>query len=152
VNRHHWPFFDPAKATGSEDEILKCFRIVRDEMRRVFEAYAAGCATEKMVAPASCGWCRASRPTRERETDRDGNWRWRLFRFMRRLDFTPRRAGRDARHDPPEAGATSKFLAGFNWQPARNCSASTVCAFALQFQNPQRIFSAGDHDSVFVAG
>jgi arsenate reductase (thioredoxin) len=42
VNRHHWPFFDPAKATGSEDEILKCFRIVRDEMRRVFEAYAAG--------------------------------------------------------------------------------------------------------------
>jgi len=42
VNRHHWPFFDPAKATGSEEEILKCFRQVRDEMRRVFEAYAAG--------------------------------------------------------------------------------------------------------------
>jgi arsenate reductase len=42
VNRHHWPFFDPAKATGSEGEILKCFRTVRDEMRRVFEAYAAG--------------------------------------------------------------------------------------------------------------
>jgi arsenate reductase (thioredoxin) len=42
VNRHHWPFYDPAKATGSEAEILECFRRVRDEMRRVFEAYAAG--------------------------------------------------------------------------------------------------------------
>ena len=42
LNRHHWPFFDPAKATGSEAEILQCFRTVRDEMRRVFEAYAAG--------------------------------------------------------------------------------------------------------------
>jgi arsenate reductase len=42
VNRHHWPFDDPAKATGSEEEILACFRRVRDEMRRVFEAYAAG--------------------------------------------------------------------------------------------------------------
>jgi arsenate reductase len=42
VNRHHWPFIDPAKATGSGEEILNCFRSVRDEMRRVFEAYAAG--------------------------------------------------------------------------------------------------------------
>ncbi len=42
LNRHHWPFFDPAKATGSEAEILNSFRTVRDEMRRVFEAYAAG--------------------------------------------------------------------------------------------------------------
>jgi arsenate reductase len=42
MNRHHWPFYDPAKATGSEAEILNCFRLVRDEMRRVFEAYAAG--------------------------------------------------------------------------------------------------------------
>lgn len=42
LNRHHWPFFDPAKATGSEGEILNCFRRVRDEMRLVFEAYAAG--------------------------------------------------------------------------------------------------------------
>ena len=42
LNRHHWPFFDPAKATGSDEEILKCFRTVRDEMRRVFEAYAVG--------------------------------------------------------------------------------------------------------------
>ncbi|MGD0744641.1 MAG: arsenate reductase ArsC [Verrucomicrobiota bacterium] len=42
VNRHHWPFDDPAKATGGEEEMLACFRRVRDEMRRVFEAYAAG--------------------------------------------------------------------------------------------------------------
>jgi arsenate reductase (thioredoxin) len=42
LNRHHWPFFDPAKATGTDAEILNCFRTVRDEMRRVFEAYAAG--------------------------------------------------------------------------------------------------------------
>jgi len=42
VNRHHWPFLDPARATGNEEEILACFRQVRDEMRRVFEAYAAG--------------------------------------------------------------------------------------------------------------
>ena len=42
VNRHHWPFDDPAKAAGSEVEQLTVFRRVRDEMRRVFEAYAAG--------------------------------------------------------------------------------------------------------------
>lgn len=42
LNRHHWPFFDPAKATGSDEEILNCFRVVRDEIRLVFEAYAAG--------------------------------------------------------------------------------------------------------------
>ena len=42
VNRHHWPFIDPAKATGSEEEVLNSFRRVRDEIRRVFEAYAAG--------------------------------------------------------------------------------------------------------------
>jgi arsenate reductase len=42
VNRHHWPLGDPAKATGSEEEILVCFRRVRDEIRRVFEVYAAG--------------------------------------------------------------------------------------------------------------
>ena len=42
VNRHHWPFDDPAHAEGSEDEVLSQFRRVRDEIRRVFEAYAAG--------------------------------------------------------------------------------------------------------------
>lgn len=42
VNRHHWPFDDPAHATGSEEEILAVFRRVRDEIRRTFEAYADG--------------------------------------------------------------------------------------------------------------
>ncbi len=40
--RHHWPFEDPAKAPGSDAEKLAVFRRVRDEIRRVFEAYAAG--------------------------------------------------------------------------------------------------------------
>src|SRR5688572_14366818 len=42
LNRHHWPFIDPAHATGTEEEILQVFRRVRDEIKRVFEAYAAG--------------------------------------------------------------------------------------------------------------
>jgi arsenate reductase (thioredoxin) len=42
VNRHHWPFDDPAHATGTETEQMAVFRRVRDEMRRVFEAYADG--------------------------------------------------------------------------------------------------------------
>jgi arsenate reductase (thioredoxin) len=42
VNRHHWGFDDPAHAKGTEDEILAEFRRVRDEMARVFRAYAAG--------------------------------------------------------------------------------------------------------------
>jgi len=43
VNRYHWGFDDPAHATGTEEEILAVFRRVRDEIRRVFEAYASGC-------------------------------------------------------------------------------------------------------------
>lgn len=42
VNRHHWGFDDPARATGTDEEKLAVFRRVRDEIRRVFEAYAAG--------------------------------------------------------------------------------------------------------------
>lgn len=42
VNRHHWPFDDPAHATGTEAEQLAVFRRVRDEIRRTFEAYADG--------------------------------------------------------------------------------------------------------------
>ncbi len=42
VNRHHWGFDDPAHATGTEDEQLAVFRRVRDEIRAVFQAYAAG--------------------------------------------------------------------------------------------------------------
>lgn len=42
LNRHHFPFDDPAHATGSEDEQLRVFQRVRDEIRAVFGAYAAG--------------------------------------------------------------------------------------------------------------
>lgn len=42
VNRHHFPFDDPAHATGTEDEQYAVFRRVRDEIRAVFGAYAAG--------------------------------------------------------------------------------------------------------------
>ncbi len=42
VNRHHWPFDDPAHATGTEEEKLAVFRRVRDEIRRTFTAYADG--------------------------------------------------------------------------------------------------------------
>jgi arsenate reductase (thioredoxin) len=42
MNRHHWPFDDPAHATGTEEEQLEVFRRVRDEIQRVFGAYAAG--------------------------------------------------------------------------------------------------------------
>jgi arsenate reductase len=42
VHRHHWGFDDPAHATGTEAEILGEFRRVRNEIRLVFEAYAAG--------------------------------------------------------------------------------------------------------------
>jgi len=42
VHRHHWGFTDPAHATGTEEEILAEFRRVRDGIKLVFEAYAAG--------------------------------------------------------------------------------------------------------------
>jgi arsenate reductase len=42
VNRHHWGFDDPAHAAGTEEQRLAVFRRVRDEIERVFEAYAAG--------------------------------------------------------------------------------------------------------------
>jgi arsenate reductase len=53
VNRHHWPFDDPAHATGTEAEILAVFRRVRDEIRRTFEAYADGRrdALKSLVTP-----------------------------------------------------------------------------------------------------
>ena len=42
VNRYHWGFDDPAKAEGSDEVILHEFRRIRDEIKLVFEAYAAG--------------------------------------------------------------------------------------------------------------
>lgn len=42
VNRHHFPFDDPAHAPGTEEEQLEFFRRVRNEINTVFGAYAAG--------------------------------------------------------------------------------------------------------------
>lgn len=42
VNRHHWPFDDPAHAKGTEAEQFEVFRRVRDEIQRVFTAYVDG--------------------------------------------------------------------------------------------------------------
>lgn len=42
VNRHHWPFDDPAHATGTDAEKLAVFRRVRNEIRQTFTAYADG--------------------------------------------------------------------------------------------------------------
>jgi arsenate reductase (thioredoxin) len=42
VNRHHWPFEDPAHATGTDAEKMAVFRRVREEIRAVFTAYADG--------------------------------------------------------------------------------------------------------------
>lgn len=50
VNRHHWGFDDPAHASGTEEEKLAVFRRVRDEIKRVFEAYAAGRRDQVMAA------------------------------------------------------------------------------------------------------
>lgn len=42
LHRFHWGFDDPAHAIGTEEEILNEFRRVRDQIKLVFEAYAAG--------------------------------------------------------------------------------------------------------------
>ena len=42
LHRFHLGFDDPAHATGNDEEILKEFRRVRDQIRLVFDAYAAG--------------------------------------------------------------------------------------------------------------
>lgn len=48
INRYHWGFKDPGHATGTPEDILKEFRQVRDEIRLVFEAYAAGLKETKI--------------------------------------------------------------------------------------------------------
>lgn len=42
VNRYHWGFEDPAKATGSEAEIAAVFRRTRDAIGLVCGAWVAG--------------------------------------------------------------------------------------------------------------
>ena len=42
LNRHHWPFDDPAHAKGTDEEKMAMFRRVRDEIRQTLQAYSAG--------------------------------------------------------------------------------------------------------------
>lgn len=42
VNRYHWGFDDPSHAKGNDAEVMAEFRRVRDQIKLVFEAYAAG--------------------------------------------------------------------------------------------------------------
>jgi arsenate reductase (thioredoxin) len=51
VNRYHWCFDDPARAVGAEEEVVAVFRRVRDQIRLVFEAYAAGYREQKSGRP-----------------------------------------------------------------------------------------------------
>ena len=37
VRKIHWPLVDPAKASGSEEEIMAQFRATRDEVRRLVQ-------------------------------------------------------------------------------------------------------------------
>lgn len=39
VKRIHWPLPDPAKATGSQEQITRVFRSVRDEIKRRVEEF-----------------------------------------------------------------------------------------------------------------
>ena len=39
--KQHWPFDDPAKAAGTEEEIMAEFRRVRDQIRARIEAFLA---------------------------------------------------------------------------------------------------------------
>ncbi|MBI2988279.1 MAG: arsenate reductase ArsC [Deltaproteobacteria bacterium] len=42
VNRVHWPIPDPAKATGTQEEILSVFRAVRDDIARRVNEFLEG--------------------------------------------------------------------------------------------------------------
>jgi arsenate reductase (thioredoxin) len=50
VNRYHWAFEDPAHARGTEEDVCAEFRRVRDQIKLVFEAYAAGLCERTKIA------------------------------------------------------------------------------------------------------
>ncbi len=43
VNRYHWGFEDPPHAVRDGETEIDAFRRIRDQIKLVFEAYAAGC-------------------------------------------------------------------------------------------------------------
>ncbi len=48
-----WGFEDPAKAQGTEDEVLEAFRRIRDEIAKVFGAYGAGIRLAEREIPST---------------------------------------------------------------------------------------------------
>ncbi|MCB1070506.1 MAG: arsenate reductase ArsC [Verrucomicrobia bacterium] len=42
ATRYHWGFDDPPRAVREGEAVIDAFRRIRDEIRKVFEAYAAG--------------------------------------------------------------------------------------------------------------
>lgn len=42
VRKVHWPLVDPAKATGTEDEVMRAFRSTRDEVEGRVRDLVAG--------------------------------------------------------------------------------------------------------------
>jgi arsenate reductase len=42
VDRYHWSFEDPPKAAREGESEIEAFRRIREEIRKVFEAYAVG--------------------------------------------------------------------------------------------------------------
>lgn len=50
VNRHHWGFEDPPKAVRPGESEIDAFRRIRDQIRLVFGAYAAGFRQGTQVA------------------------------------------------------------------------------------------------------
>jgi len=50
VNRIHWPIPDPAKATGTQEEVVSVFRGVRDDIaRRVRDLLKETCSSRNRV-------------------------------------------------------------------------------------------------------
>ena len=50
AHTHHWPFPDPAAATGTEDERLRVFRDVRDQIDAKIRAWLAEMPTSPRTA------------------------------------------------------------------------------------------------------
>ena len=51
MNRYHWGFDDPAHAAGQRGRTNGVFRLVHDEIARVFRAYAAGVMRKSHAPP-----------------------------------------------------------------------------------------------------
>lgn len=51
IRKEHWPLTDPAKATGTEEEIMAVFRASRDDIRRRVTELLARLQSEQAQKP-----------------------------------------------------------------------------------------------------